>query len=111
LHLLNSYSPFSFSRDLDYRDTGTFICTYNGTADITSIDNSTRVHLYVEDDTHLMKHSGVDMMSAVQSETMVLPCEPTHPEVKIKLFRDGGGEVKMGKFVTFDPKVSAMSNA
>ena len=29
--------------DLTYTDTGTFTCTYNGTTDISSIDNSTKV--------------------------------------------------------------------
>ncbi len=85
------------------------MCTYNGTWDTQSIDNSTRVHLYVEDDAHLMKHSGVDMMGAVQSEAMILPCQPTHPQIKVKLYRNGGGEVKLGKFVTFDPKVGLAS--
>ena len=46
-------SELSLSR-LVYSDTGSFVCTYNGTVDTTSIDNSTRVHLYVEDDQHLV---------------------------------------------------------
>ena len=93
-------------RDLDYRDTGTFVCTYNGTVDTASIDNSTRVHLYVDDGVHLLKQSGVTSLRAVQSESLVLPCQPTHPEVEVRLLRDGAGEVPLGKFVTYDPKVS-----
>ena len=92
--------------DLDYRDTGTFVCTYNGTVDTASIDNSTRVHLYVDDGVHLLKQSGVTSLRAVQSESLVLPCQPTHPEVEVRLLRDGAGEVPLGKFVSFDPKVS-----
>ena len=34
---------------LKYTDTGTFTCTYNGTTDITSIDNSTKVGCITDD--------------------------------------------------------------
>eukprot|EP00094_Tigriopus_californicus_P001194 TCALIF_01156-PA protein Name:"Similar to FLT1 Vascular endothelial growth factor receptor 1 (Homo sapiens)" AED:0.09 eAED:0.09 QI:607/0.8/0.66/1/0.8/0.66/6/0/928 len=92
-------------RDLKYKDTGTFICTYNGTVDTSSIDNSSSVHLYVDDGKHLMKNSGMDFLQAVQYETLILPCQPTHPEVNVTLIREGSGTVQMDKFVSFDPKV------
>ena len=41
-------------RDLFYEDTGTFVCAYNGTTDFTAIDNSSAIHLYVEDGKHLL---------------------------------------------------------
>ena len=94
-------------RDLGYLDTGTFVCTYNGTTDTTSIDNSTRIHLYVEDGTHLMKQSGVDFMQAVQFQPFTLPCQPTHPDVNVTLYRDGSGKVELSQFLTFNPKVSS----
>lgn len=93
-------------RDLGYLDTGTFVCTYNGTTDTSSIDNSTRIHLYVEDGTHLMKQSGVDFMQAVQFQSFTLPCQPTHPDVNVTLYRDGIGKVELSQFLTFNPKVS-----
>jgi hypothetical protein len=40
-----------------YSDTGTFICSYNGTMDLTSIDNSSNVHLFVDDGVHLVSTS------------------------------------------------------
>ncbi len=56
-------------RGLRYTDTGTFVCTYNGTgADTSSIDNSTRVHLFVEDPRHLLKLTGVDFFQANENE-------------------------------------------
>ena len=51
---------------LDFTDTGTYVCTYNGTSNTTSIDNSTGVHLYVDDGKHLLKKTGVQFFSAVQ---------------------------------------------
>lgn len=92
--------------DLVYTDTGTYVCTYNGTTDTTSIDNSTRVHLYVEDDLHLMKQSAVEFLRLVQAQTVILPCQPTHPDVKVTLIKDGVGPVQMDEVVSFDPKVS-----
>ena len=92
--------------DLRYDDTGTFVCTYNGTRDTGSIDNSTRVHLYVEDDEHLLKQSGVEFLHFVQSTTAVIPCQPTHPDVNVTLRRDGSKRtVDLGGRVNFDPRV------
>ena len=90
-------------RDLNYTDTGTLVCAYNGTTDLTSIDNSSKIHLYVEDKKHILKESGFDYMQAIQSETFVLPCMPTHPDVNLSLWR--GGQRVNDKYITFDPKV------
>ena len=90
-------------RDLNFTDTGTLICAYNGTTDLTSIDNSSKIHLYVDDKTHILKFSGFDYMQAIQSETFVLPCMPTHPDVNLSLWR--GGQRVNDKYITFDPKV------
>ena len=93
---------------LGYADTGTFVCTYDGTGpDTSSPDNSTRVHLYVEDGRHLMVSSGVEMLQFVQSARAVLPCRPTSPQVNVTLHKEGEDEpVVMGKGgVTFDPRV------
>jgi hypothetical protein len=49
-----------------YSDTGTFTCSYNGTLDLTSIDNTTNVHLYVDDGVHLLKHSSIEFYVATQ---------------------------------------------
>ena len=96
---------------LKYSDTGTFTCTYNGTTDLESIDNSTSVHLYVDDGHHLLKTtSSFDFLHAVQTETLILPCMPTHPDVNVTLWRDGsyGKErVYMSQYISFDPKVGS----
>ena len=95
---------------LTYSDTGTFTCTYNGTTDLDSIDNSTSVHLYVDDRNHLLRTtSSFDFLHAVQSQTLILPCMPTHPDVNVTLWREGSGgaqRVFMNQYISFDPKVS-----
>ena len=93
---------------LKYSDTGTFTCTYNGTTDLDSIDNSTSVHLYVDDRNHLLRTSGFDFLQAVQSQPLILPCMPTHPDVNVTLWREGSGGQKrvfMSQYISFDPKV------
>lgn len=95
---------------LKYSDTGTFTCTYNGTTDLDSIDNSTSVHLYVDDRNHLLRTSGFDFLQAVQSQTLVLPCMPTHPDVNVTLWREGSGGQKrvfISQYISFDPKVGS----
>ena len=97
-------------KGLTYSDTGTFTCTYNGTTDLDSIDNSTSVHLYVDDRNHLLRTtSSFDFLHAVQSQTLILPCMPTHPDVNVTLWRDGSRRperVFMNQYISFDPKVS-----
>lgn len=99
---------------LKYTDTGTFTCTYNGTTDLTSIDNSTSVHLYVDDSHHLLKETGVDFFHVVQRSTIVLPCMPTHPEVNVTLWREGSNgreePVRVNKYISYDPKVRLLIN-
>ena len=94
---------------LEFSDTGTFTCTYNGTTDLDSIDNSTSVHLYVDDRNHLLRAtSSFDFLHAVQSQTLILPCMPTHPDVNITLWREGtrGLErVFKSPYISYDPKV------
>ena len=95
-------------KDLNYMDTGTFTCTYNGTSDLASIDNSTKVHLYVDDGQHLLKDAGFNFFMVVQSQTFTLPCMPTHPDVNVTLWRGGGSGLKRvfaDKYISFDPKV------
>ncbi len=91
-------------RSLAYTDTGTFVCTFNGTTDTDSIDNSTRVHLYVEDEEHLLKQSGVEILQLVHGDTAVLPCQPTHPDVNVTLVKVGSS--KPVQMVSYDPRVS-----
>ncbi len=99
--------------DLNYLDTGTFVCTYNGTgsgpdaAGSDSVDNSTRVHLYVEDERHLLRTTGVEFLQFVQSSRGVLPCQPTNPAVNVTLYRSGAERpVDMARGIRFDPRVS-----
>ena len=105
-----TYDTVLTIKGLTYSDTGTFTCTYNGTTDLDSIDNSTSVHLYVDDRNHLLRTtSSFDFLHAVQSQTLILPCMPTHPDVNVTLWRDGnrGPErVFMDQYISFDPKVS-----
>lgn len=94
---------------LEFSDTGTFTCTYNGTTDLDSIDNSTSVHLYVDDRNHLLRAtSSFDFLHAVQSQTLILPCMPTHPDVNITLWREGTRGLERifkSPYISYDPKV------
>jgi len=101
-------------RRLSFDDTGTFVCAYNGTVDTAdSIDNATKVHLFVEDAAHPLKQTGLEFFHFVQSSKAVLPCLPTSPEVNVTLVRvDGGGgqTVNVGRSgVSFDPTVREFS--
>ena len=78
---------------------------FQGTVDLTSIDNSASVHLYVEDKEHLLKYSGLDFFYAVQRQTFILPCMPTHPDVNITLFRSGQPVDLKENYISYDPKV------
>ena len=91
-------------RDLHYTDTGTLICAYNGTHDLEAIDQSSSIHLYVEDKVHLLKNSGFDFLQVVQSQTFVLKCMPTHPEVEVSLWKNDR-LVPEDDNISFDPKV------
>jgi len=100
-------------RHLSYRDTGTFVCAYNGTVNTAdSIDNATKVHLFVEDAAHPLKQSGVEFLQFVQSSRAVLPCMPTSPDVNVTLVREGGGgtqAVRVGTDgVSFNARVSTV---
>ena len=92
-------------RDLNFTDTGSLICAYNGTTDFTDIDNSSSIHLFVEDKRHLLKYSGFEFYQAVQSQTFIVPCMPTNPEVNVTLWKMGR-QVELDTYIKFDPKVS-----
>ena len=51
-----------------YTDTGSYICSFNGTDDHSSIDNSTSLHIYVYDYIHLLtrENNGFDFHQFVQ---------------------------------------------
>ena len=91
-------------RDLRYSDTSDFTCTYNGTTDLSSIDNSTKVHIYVEDPKHLLTQMGYHFFMVVQSQTFTLPCTPTHPDINVTLWR-AEERMEMDEYISFDPKV------
>ena len=91
-------------RDLNFADTNTLMCAYNGTSDLTAIDKSTPIHLYVEDKEHPLKYSGYEFLQVVQSQTFILPCMPTHPDVNVSLWKQGKPIVN-SQYITFDPKV------
>ena len=74
--------------------------------DLTSIDNSASVHLYVEDKEHLLKYSGLDFFYAVQRQTFILPCMPTHPDVNMTLLRNGQPVDLKDNYISYNPKVS-----
>ena len=94
-----------------YSDTGTFICSYNGTVDLTSIDNSSNVHLFVDDGVHLLKYSSFEFFRATQGSKFTLPCMPTMPEVNVTLWRETSGHKQIfpDKYVSYNPKVSKVT--
>ena len=92
-------------RDLSYTDTGTLTCAYNGTEDLEAIDKSSGIHLFVEDKEHPLKNSGFDFLQVVQSQTFVLPCMPTHPDVIMSLWKQNRRIDRDDKYISYDPKV------
>ena len=88
-------------------DTSTLTCAYNGTEDLNAIDKSSKVHLFVEDKAHLLKFSGFEFRQAVQSQTYILPCMPTHPEVNVSLWKQNERIVN-DPYISFDPKVNML---
>ena len=62
------------------------------------------IHLFVEDKEHLLKNSGFDYLQAIQTQTFVLPCMPTHPEVNVTLWRND--KPVKDNYISYDPKVS-----
>ena len=92
-------------RDLNYFDTGTLICAYNGTSDLTAIDKSTKIHLYVHDKQHVLKFTGVEFLQVTQFQTFILPCMPTHPDVNVTLWKQDK-LITNDEYISFDPKVN-----
>ena len=58
----------------------------------------------MEDKEHLLKNSGFDYLQAIQTQTFVLPCMPTHPEVNVTLWRND--KLVKDNYISYDPKVS-----
>jgi len=102
-------NPYRATLTLDttvYTDTGSYICSFNGSSDLQAIDQNTAIHVYVYDEVHLLTHSGFDFQQSVQFQTATIPCTPTHPDVKIQLEREGHGPVAIdNKLISFSPRV------
>ena len=66
--------------------------------------------MYVDDGGHhLLAPSGTtssfEFYSVVQSDTFILPCLPTHPDVNVTLWK-GPERVHLDRYISFNPKVS-----
>lgn len=102
----NRYISNLLIRHMVYTDTGSYVCSFNGSKDLRSIDSNTGIHIYVFDEIHLLTHSGFDFQQSVQYETAEIPCTPTHPNVTVSLSLQGRGPVNVdNKYITFSPKV------
>jgi len=88
-----------------YKDTGSYICSFDGSSDLQAIDLNTAIHVYVYDEVHLLTHSGFDFQQSVQFQTATIPCTPTHPDVKIQLEREGRPVAVDNKLISFSPRV------
>ena len=53
--------PGSNCYQSDFNVPGSYVCSFNGTRDLASIDSATRIHIYVFDEIHLLTHSGETM--------------------------------------------------
>lgn len=95
-------------RDLQFNDTGTLTCAYNGTEDLEAIDKSSKIHLFVEDKEHPLKMTGFEYFRPVQSSSFILPCIPTSPEVNVSLWRNNRRIVD-DDYISFDQKVNRIS--
>ncbi|XP_065159920.1 vascular endothelial growth factor receptor 1 isoform X2 [Atheta coriaria] len=84
-------------RNASYMDTGYFYCHEFGST-FDNKQNSSKIYLYVKDDTHL---SVDDEMTTVQAKAkvseVVLPCRPTSPDVHVELQYAGENMVVLDK--------------
>ncbi|XP_037071869.1 vascular endothelial growth factor receptor 1-like isoform X2 [Pollicipes pollicipes] len=77
-------------RDVTFLDVGYQSCSFVGTEDLDVVQNVTRVYLFVDDPKHLLvKTSNLQFLTVTQNMESVLPCRPSHPDVKVILFKDG----------------------
>ena len=54
---------------------GTYVCSFNGTEDLTSIDNNTALHVYVYDQVHLLTREDFDFQLLVQVNNRIFGVE------------------------------------
>ena len=55
------------------------MCSFNGTEDLTSIDNNTALHVYVYDQVHLLTREDFDFQQFVQVNNRIFGVEKKTP--------------------------------
>ncbi|XP_071035507.1 vascular endothelial growth factor receptor 1-like [Parasteatoda tepidariorum] len=112
---INKYKSTITVQNLDFNDTGFYICFYEGTTDFTSaVDNTTSIYVFINDPIHLFLEnsaiiSGHLLIPLLQHRKSVIPCLPTSPDVNVTLWKteseeDVGEMVQTGTDITFDPR-------
>ncbi|KAF8781349.1 Vascular endothelial growth factor receptor 3 like protein [Argiope bruennichi] len=108
----NKYKSTLALEELDFNDTGYYVCYYEGTSDITSPENSTSIYVFVNDPFHLFVETsaiitGHLLIPVQQHRRAILPCQPTSSGLNVTLWKTEGEEemVSMGTDVEFDPRI------
>lgn len=93
-------------KHLVYTDTGSYVCSFNESRDITAQESSAKIYIFVFDSIHLLTNTGFDFQQSVAYKSADIPCRPTHPNVSVSLTLEGKGPVNLDNtFIKFNPQV------
>ena len=77
---------------------GTYVCSFNGTEDLTSIDNNTALHVYVYDQVHLITREDFDFQQFVQVNSRIFGVEKKTPFLWLSAVCQGWKNIKKESF-------------
>ncbi|XP_047004974.1 vascular endothelial growth factor receptor 3 isoform X4 [Schistocerca americana] len=93
--------------DVTYKAVGYYHCLFDNNS-----EKNTSIYLYVKDTKNLLTYSDEFFapIHGMQYQDIVIPCKPTHPEVKVTLCHDGDEKVHVGEnddlgVIRYDQKV------
>ncbi|XP_049938110.1 vascular endothelial growth factor receptor 1-like isoform X3 [Schistocerca serialis cubense] len=93
--------------DVTYKDVGYYHCLFDNNS-----EKNTSIYLYVKDMKNLLTYSDevFRLIHGMQYQDIVIPCKPTHPEVKVTLCHNGDEKVHVGEnddlgVIRYDQKV------
>ncbi|XP_054724106.1 vascular endothelial growth factor receptor 1-like [Uloborus diversus] len=111
---VNKYKSTISLSNLDYKDTGFYMCHYINTTDFDFAENVTAVYVFVNDPDHIFVQNSAIMsvhliLSLQQNKKGIIPCLPTSSKANVTLWKkesedDFGEMVTTGTDVTFDPR-------
>ncbi|XP_049837404.1 vascular endothelial growth factor receptor kdr-like [Schistocerca gregaria] len=93
--------------DVTYKDVGYYHCLFDNNS-----EKNTSIYLYVKDTKNLLTYSDKVFapIHGMQYQDIVIPCKPTHPEVKVTLCHNGDEKLHVGEnddlgVIGYDQKV------